>query len=335
METFHLYLKKIPSGKGNYLAGFTDGDGCFYVSIDNIDIENSRISCQLRFSVSQKEKFILSQFKKYLKCGKITKDKKRDGIYLYEVFSFNEIQTNVIPFFQQFGFLSFKKKRDFAKFQQIAKLIQDKEHLTKEGIQKILYIREDMNDGGIGHRKYSYKKIFGEHPPDLGSFSYEKFFGEPPSDLENYLAGFTDAEGSFNVSIKKRKDYKIPLKTSICFNVSQKDSVILSEFQKYLKCGTIRERRKDGLHLYEVNNFSQIQTIVIPFFNRYAFLSEKKQQNFEKFQQIAKMMEKKKHLTVEGIQKIIEIREDMNDGGKRKYSNEELLRILRDYTPDA
>jgi hypothetical protein len=156
-----------------------------------------------------------------------------------------------------------------------------------------------------------------------------------PSDLGNYLAGFTDGEGSFNVSFRKRDDYKIPWKISLCFNISQKDQVILSIFKKHLKCGTIRERKNDGIWYYEVNNFNAIQANIIPFFNRFGFLSAKKKRDFSKFKQIAKLIENGDHLTIEGIEKILEIRKEMNDGGKRKYSDEEILRILRDYMPNT
>ena len=156
-----------------------------------------------------------------------------------------------------------------------------------------------------------------------------------PSDLGNYLAGFTDGEGSFNVSFRKRDDYKIPWKISLCFNISQKDQVILSIFKKHLKCGIIRERKNDGIWYYEVNNFNAIQANIIPFFNRFGFLSAKKKRDFSKFKQIAKLIENGDHLTIEGIQKILEIRKEMNDGGKRKYSDEEILRILRDYMPNT
>ena len=156
-----------------------------------------------------------------------------------------------------------------------------------------------------------------------------------PSDLGNYLAGFTDGEGSFNVSFRKRDDYKIPWKISLCFNISQKDQVILSIFKKHLKCGIIRERKNDGIWYYEVNNFNAIQANIIPFFNRFGFLSAKKKRDFSKFKQIAKLIENEDHLKIEGIEKILEIRNEMNDGGKRNYSDEEILRILRDYMPNT
>ena len=155
------------------------------------------------------------------------------------------------------------------------------------------------------------------------------------SDLGNYLAGFADGEGSFNVSFRKRKDYKIPWKISLSFSVSQKDPVILSQFKKHLKCGTLRERKDDGVWYYEVTNFNAIQNNVIPFFRRFGFLSAKKKRDFSKFQKITKLIETKDHLTVEGIKEILKIRKDMNDGGKRKYSEKEILRILRDYMPNV
>lgn len=156
-----------------------------------------------------------------------------------------------------------------------------------------------------------------------------------PSDLGYYLAGFADGEGSFNVSFRKREDYKIPWKISLSFNVSQKDPVILSLFKKHLRCGKLRKRNQDEVWYYEVTNFNAIQNNVIPFFQRFPFLSAKKKRDFSKFQQIAKLIETNDHLTVEGIQRIFKIRRDMNDDGKRKYSEKEIVRILRDYMPNV
>ncbi len=139
-----------------------------------------------------------------------------------------------------------------------------------------------------------------------------------------YLAGFTDGEGSFNVSFRARHDYKNPWKISLCFNISQKDPVILSLFKRHLHCGTMRQR-KDGIWYFEVNNFEAIKENVIPFFNRFGFLSAKKKRDFSKFKQLAKIVEEGRHLEKEGVREILKIREDMNDGGKRRYSDEDIL----------
>ena len=79
-----------------------------------------------------------------------------------------------------------------------------------------------------------------------------------PQRIGHYLAGFTDGEGSFKVSFRKRGDYAMPWKVSLCFNVSQRDQVILSLFREQLKCGTMRSRA-DGVWYYEVNTFTGIR----------------------------------------------------------------------------
>ena len=150
-----------------------------------------------------------------------------------------------------------------------------------------------------------------------------------PEKVGYYLAGFVDGEGSFNISFRPRDDYKGPWKISLCFNVSQRDEVILALFKRYLGCGTLRDRG-DGVWYYEVNNLSAIREKVIPFFKRFGFLSAKKKRDFSKFCQIEKLMEQGKHLNEAGIREILDIRRDMNDGGKRKYSEEEILGGLQE-----
>jgi hypothetical protein len=150
-----------------------------------------------------------------------------------------------------------------------------------------------------------------------------------PSEIGHYLAGFTDGEGSFNVSFRRRADYAMPWKVSLCFNVSQRDQTVLKVFRKQLKCGTMRARA-DGVWYYEVNTFTAIVENVIPFFDRFGFLSAKKQRDFAKFKQIARLIQEGRHLSREGIDEILAIRRDMNDGGamRRKYSDDSIIELF-------
>ena len=148
-----------------------------------------------------------------------------------------------------------------------------------------------------------------------------------PPDMGYYLAGFADGEGSFNISFRPRSDYLLPWKVSLCFNVSQKDPVVLVLFKKHLQCGTMRQR-KDGIWYYEVNNINPVLENVIPFFERFRFLSSKKKRDFSKFKRMAEIIRDGGHLSKEGIEEILRIRQDMNDGGKRRYSAEEINKTL-------
>lgn len=135
--------------------------------------------------------------------------------------------------------------------------------------------------------------------------------------IGNYLAGFADGEGSFMIVVRKRDDYQNNWKISLCFNVSQKESYILSQFKKHLQCGTLR-KRADDVYYYEVNNFNSIINNVIPFFKKFNFLSQNKKKQFMLFTQAANIINSKEHLTKNGFANLIKIRSQMNRGGKRK-----------------
>ena len=145
-----------------------------------------------------------------------------------------------------------------------------------------------------------------------------------PAQIGWYLTGFADGEGSFNVSFRPRQDHLLPWKVSLCFNISQRDPVILSLFKRHLECGTLRQRQ-DGVWYFEVNHLRPILDNVIPFFRRFHFLSAKKKRDFAKFVELAELLKREKHKSREGIEEVLRIRRDMNDGGKRRYSDEEIL----------
>ena len=144
------------------------------------------------------------------------------------------------------------------------------------------------------------------------------------SELGNYIAGFADGEGSFNISFRKRSDYKEPWKISACFNISQKEKPILELCQRTLQCGTLRGR-PDGIWYFEVNNLRDLQRYVIPFFTRFGFLSAKKQRDFGIFCELVKILSHPSHRTEDIVMLILDLRRIMNDGGKRKYSESQIL----------
>ena len=145
-----------------------------------------------------------------------------------------------------------------------------------------------------------------------------------PDALGYYFAGFVDGEGSFHLTFRRRPDYKLPWKVSLCLNVSQKDRVILALLKRLLQCGTVRFK-SDDVWMYEVNNLNAIRENVIPFFKRFGFLSAKKKRDFAIFVRMAEMMAGGSHLNKEGIAELLRLRREMNDGGKRKYSEDVIL----------
>ena len=148
-----------------------------------------------------------------------------------------------------------------------------------------------------------------------------------PDPIGYYVAGFVDGEGSFHISFRRRKDYKQPWKITLALNISQKDKTLLSLIKRHLECGTIRFKSGD-VWMFEVNNLTAIRENVIPFFERYGFLSAKKKRDFAIFKRMAKLMSQGAHLQESGIRDLLKLRRDMNDGGKRKYSESDILAVF-------
>ena len=113
-------------------------------------------------------------------------------------------------------------------------------------------------------------------------------------------------------------------KVSLCFNVSQRERTILDILQTYLGCGTMRQRA-DGVWYFEVNTLGDLLQNVIPFFEHFGFLSAKKQRDFAKFVELASLLRTGRHLAREGVVEVLRIRLEMNDGGKRRYLDDEIL----------
>ncbi len=149
-------------------------------------------------------------------------------------------------------------------------------------------------------------------------------------DTENigyFLAGFVEGEGSFNISLRKKPDYKLSWQVVLSFNVSQKDLTLLRILKQKLGCGIIKIRKRDGIYSLDITNPGDIIQKVIPYFKKYPLISESKLKNFSIFCEVARIMQNQEHKTVEGLRKIVELREDINEGKgrKRKY---ELLDVF-------
>lgn len=141
-----------------------------------------------------------------------------------------------------------------------------------------------------------------------------------------YIAGFADGEGSFNISFRLREDYLIGWKITLVFNISQDEREILAWIKHILKCGTIRFR-KDGVWMFEVNNQKSLQERILPFFNRFQFLSKKKKLQYQKFKKICNLLDQTTSNTYETIRQILILRNESNikTSKKRKYTDAFIL----------
>ncbi|MFA5391959.1 MAG: LAGLIDADG family homing endonuclease, partial [Candidatus Omnitrophota bacterium] len=130
-----------------------------------------------------------------------------------------------------------------------------------------------------------------------------------------WIVGFVDGEGCFHVGIAVHKEMTVGYQILPEFNVVQhkRDEQVLHALKAYFGCGVVRKNHDDRL-TYRVRKFEHLTAIIAPFFMKHS-LKTKKNTDFKKFCSVLRLMEKGRHLTVEGLEEIKAIAEQMNVKG--------------------
>lgn len=157
-----------------------------------------------------------------------------------------------------------------------------------------------------------------------------------------WVIGFVDGEGCFSIGFVRqsnrqdRKGYKTGYQVAHEFAVTQGAESIacLHELREFFGVGQVLmnkryDNHKEHLYRYVVRRRKDLLGVIIPFFHQHP-LHSSKQQDYEKFVQCVELIESGSHLTREGLIQIAEITQTMN----RQKPRHELIRILRDHTPD-
>jgi len=131
-----------------------------------------------------------------------------------------------------------------------------------------------------------------------------------------WIVGFVDGEGCFHVGINKHPDMKAGYQVLPEFTVVQheRDIQILHALKSYFGCGVVRSNHGDRM-AYRVRGQEHLLEHIIPFFEKHT-LKTKKGIEFRKFRKILLIMQKKEHLTIEGVARIREIASGMNRGAR-------------------
>jgi len=132
----------------NWLAGFTDGEGCFSLEISK-GTTKTGFSVALRFIISQKSRdiLLLKSFINKFGCGSL-KTVSDKGMSNYSCSKLVDINNYIIPFFNKYP-IEGSKRLDYLDFCRAAELINAKAHLTSEGLEELRQIKAGMNRGRL------------------------------------------------------------------------------------------------------------------------------------------------------------------------------------------
>jgi hypothetical protein len=288
----------------NWITGFTDAEGCFGVSIYNKLFCKTqwrvKPSFQIELHIKDLDLLLLLHIKDFFNNkGNIYIKNNKSAIY--SVRDLDSIINFIIPHFDKYSLIT-QKHSDFLLFKDIVKRISNKEHLDKEGLNRIISLKASLNNG--------LSKKLSLNFPNVNKVNRIKV--NLQSIYCNLVAGFISGDGCFYVNILKSKDCKLGYSVKLRVSITQhsKDELLLNSIANALKCGYVYIHSKNGV-VFMVSTFEAIYNIIIPLLNKNKIRGIK-YLDFKDFCLVAELINKKKHLTPEGLEEIRKIKFGMN-----------------------
>lgn len=189
---------------------------------------------------------------------------------------------------------------------KVMDLMLNKEHLTKQGFIKILSFKAVFPKGLNENITAAF--------PNVKPITKPEFKPNTGKLNPHWIAGFTQADGTFGLSPVKRANTKLGYNALPQFRITQheRDVVVLNRIILTMGCG-ILIKPSAGRDRYTINvgSAKDLISIVIPLFEQHPFYGAKSL-DFKDFCAGMDIIKNKGHLTKEGIDRIIELARGMN-----------------------
>jgi len=296
-------------------------EGSFSVSVRDIDKDTKKGRVLYVFSIilHEKDEAILRSIQSTLGIGKIYTHGKQ-GVQ-FRVESKQELLI-LIEHFYKYPLIT-KKAKDYLCFKKAIFLIKNKEHLTKQGLLKLVSLKALMGKGLTNELKAAFPDLLPANELGISDLTLSPDLIIDPC----WLAGFISAEGCFIIGIFESTSVKIGYQVQLKFVLSQhiRDKELFEYFVKYLGYGYTAVNR-EGVD-FIVTKYSDLKDKLLPLLHlQHPSLSQRrgvvgyKYLDYLYFTEAVEMMQKKLHLTEEGLNKLREIQVLMNSGRKNTPS---------------
>lgn len=174
-------------------SGLIDGEGSFSIIVDRNKTRKLGWRVQLKFQIGLhiKDLNLLYLLQQYLGgIGSIHSALNRD-IVNYSIDSIEDLNKLII-YLEKYPLLT-QKAADLSLFKQAVKLVNNKAHLTIEGLNQIVNIKASMN---LGLSDMLKSEFVGYTPVERPVINYDNIILDP-----YWISGFVSAEGNFDVRI--------------------------------------------------------------------------------------------------------------------------------------
>ena len=284
--------KLFSSLKPWFITGFTDAEGSFTVSVlKSTSIRTGwQVGARFQLTLHIKDLPLLREIQAFFgRVGKIVLSKE---YCTFRVDSLKDIFKVIIPHFNVYLPVT-QKLGDYLLFRDIVIMMDNKEHLTLEGLNKIISIKASLNHG----LSKELRAVFHKVKPVLRPLVIDQVIPHP-----DWMAGFVSGDGSFYLTIRKSDELKVGYRAEIGFQITQhyRDQVFMESFIPYFNCGKLKKDARNLVLYFTVSNFTHLIESILPFFQEHKILGVKSL-DFYDWCKAADIIKTKAHLTTEGM----------------------------------
>lgn len=286
-------------------SGLIDGEGSFSIILVKNPTRKLgwRVEPKFQLGLHRKDYNVLSQLQSFLGgAGAIFLVRK--GEFVNYIISSIKDLNKLLLFLDKYPLLT-QKSADLFLFKQIIDLINNKAHLTVEGLNQIVNLKASMNLGLSDKLKSEFPGYRAVERPVINC---DNAIINP-----SWLSGFVSAEGNFDVRTPKTNN-KTGYRVQLRFRITQhlRDIKLMENIVQYLGGGKVHKYTASAVHL-SIVDFSLITEIIIPLFEENPLVGVKSL-DFIDWCKIHELMVNRSHLTVEGMNSILKIKLGMNSG---------------------
>lgn len=287
-------------------SGLIDGEGSFSIIISKSKVRALGWRAELKFQLGlhTKDLNLLCLLQQHLGgIGSIHLAKNRDMVN-YSIDSIKDL-NNLILYLDKYPLLT-QKAADFLLLKKAVELVNNKAHLTLEGLEKIVNIKASMN---LGLSDMLISEFPGYVPVERPVINNDNVILNP-----YWISGFVSAEGNFDVRVPSTNS-KLGYRVQLRFRISQhsRDLILMQKIVEYLGSGKIYKYAGKSSISLTIVDFKDITNILVPFFDENPIIGIKLHDYLD-WCKIHSLMLNRSHLTVEGINSIRKIKSGMNTG---------------------
>lgn len=134
-----------------YITGLVETDGSFVVTFDKNSRNRYGLRAVPKFYITQYQSeesdILFKKIQQYFGCGHITAS-RYDNCYYYIISSRQQLLDKILPHFDKYPLKS-TKHQSYQIFKRVIQMQQSKQHITREGLAKIIELCYDMNPAGV------------------------------------------------------------------------------------------------------------------------------------------------------------------------------------------